>query len=73
MKLPKIRFNKYDWSPSCYRPSFNKFWNGKLWDFSIYKYGVTLDFRGNFEITDLLNNKEKKTFWMRINLLNRRN
>lgn len=73
MKFPKVTFSKYDWSRSCYYPSFRKYWSGKIWSFSIYKYGIMLDFRDNFQITDLLNSKEKKSFWQRINLLNRKN
>ena len=60
MKLPKITFSKYNWSRSCYRPTFNKYWSGKIWNFSIYKYGISIDFRGGFQMTDLLNDKEKK-------------
>jgi hypothetical protein len=73
MKLPKITFSKYNWSRSCYRPTFNKYWSGKIWNFSIYKYGVSIDFRGGFQMTDLLNDKEKKSFWLRIGLLGRKN
>jgi hypothetical protein len=73
MKLPKITFSKYNWSRSCYRPTFNKYWSGKIWNFSIYKYGVSIDFRGGFQMTDLLNDTEKKSFWLRIGLLIRKN
>lgn len=52
----RIYFTKYDWTPACYKPSFNRMWSGKLWNFSVYKYGVTLDFRkGN--VIDWLKNK----------------
>lgn len=64
MKFPKITFNKNNWSKSCYNPSFQKVWSGKIWIFSIYKYSITLDFRENFHITDLLNDSEKKSFWL---------
>ena len=73
MKIPKVTFNKYNWSRSCYKPSFNKYWSGKIWNFSIYKYGITLDFRGDFKLTDLLNEKEKKSFSLRLLLSKRKN
>jgi len=62
MKLPKISFNKYNWSSNCYRPSFMKRWGGKIWDLSVYKYGITIDFRGGFKWIDLLTEKEKKEY-----------
>lgn len=73
MKLPKIYFSKYNWTSDCYKPSFRKSWNGKIWTFSVYKYGVTIDFRGGFKITDLLTEKEKKSFWLGLSLLRRKN
>ena len=36
-----------------------KYWSGKIWIFSAYKYGITIDFRGGFQLTDLLTDKEK--------------
>ena len=60
-----------NWSKSCYKPSFNKYWSGKIWNFSFYKYSISIDFRKNFIITDLPNEKEKKRFylgmWLRKN------
>ena len=41
----RIYFSKYDWGKSCYKPRFQKYWGSKLWCFSIYKFGITLDFR----------------------------
>jgi hypothetical protein len=59
MKFPKITFNKYNWARRCYRPMVGKYWSGKIWIFSAYKYGITIDFRGGFQLTDLLTDKEK--------------
>lgn len=64
MKLPKITFNKNNWSKSCYKPSFSKYWGGKIWIFSIYKYSISLDFRGGFRLTDLLNDSEKISYFI---------
>jgi hypothetical protein len=44
-KNKMIYFSKYNWTKDCYKPSFQRFYNGKMWSFSIYKYGVTFDFR----------------------------
>ena len=60
-----------NWSKACYKPSFSKYWSGEIWNFSIYKYSISLDFRNGFKLTDLLNGKEKKRFylgmWLRKN------
>lgn len=38
------------------------------------EYGFDIDLRkSGFKITDLLTDKEKPSFWMRMNLLRRRN
>ena len=41
----KIHFSKYDWSSSCYKPTYNWYYNKKMLSLSAYKYGVTFDFR----------------------------
>jgi len=67
IKLPKITFSKMNWTKDCYKPSFSKYWSGKIWNFSIYKYSMSMDFRYGFVITDLLTRKEKRRFtlWLR--------
>lgn len=69
----KITLNKINWSKTCYKPSFSKYWSGKIWNFSIYKYSISLDFRNGFNLTDLLNNKEKKRFYLGMWLRKNRN
>jgi hypothetical protein len=39
-----------------------KRWGGKIWYLSVYKYGITIDFRGGFKWIDLLTEKEKKEY-----------
>lgn len=41
----RINFNKYNWTKDCYKLRCNKFYDGKMINFSFYKYGVTFDFR----------------------------
>ena len=55
--------------------SISRVWSGKIIQFRILcEYGFDIDLRkGGFQITDLLTDKEKKSFWMRMNLLRRRN
>lgn len=71
--IPKITFSKYNWTSDCYRPSFKKYWSGKIWTFSIYKYGIELDFRGGFKLTDLLTKREKFRFNLWWSAKNRQN
>lgn len=53
--------------------AIKKYWSGKIIQFRILcEYGVDIDLReGGFKITDLLNEKEKKRFylgmWLRKN------
>lgn len=57
-----------------YLPRFSKVWSGKIWQFRILRdYGFDLDFRNGFKITELLTDKEKKSFWLRMNLRHRKN
>ena len=69
----KITLNKMNWSKACYKPSFRRYWSGKIWNFSIYKYSLSLDFRNGFKLTDLLNAKEKKRFYLGMWLRKNRN
>jgi len=66
IKLPKITFSKMNWTRDCYKPSFSKYWSEKIWNFSIYKFSISIDFRGGFKITDLLTKKEKQEFFARL-------
>lgn len=57
-----------------YLPMLQRFFSGKVWQFTILRdFGVEIDFRKKFEITDLLTDKEKKRFWLGISLLKRKN
>jgi hypothetical protein len=53
----------------------SRVWGGKIIQFRILcEYGFDIDLRkGGFKITDLLTDKEKRSLWMRMNLLRRRN
>jgi hypothetical protein len=55
--------------------TISRVWSGKIIQFRILcEYGFDIDLRKRgFQITDLLTDKEKKSFWMRMNLLRRRN
>lgn len=62
----KIHFSKYNWTNQCYKPRIGKYFSGKMIIFTIYKFGITFDFRKNFQITDLLTSSEKLLFWKKI-------
>jgi hypothetical protein len=55
--------------------TIKRYWSGKIIQFRILcEYGFDIDVReGGFKITDLLTEKEKHNFWMKVNLLRRRN
>ena len=57
----RINFFKYNWTASCYKPRFKKYWSGKIWNFSVYKYGISLDFRKG-DLFDWLNPNFKKNY-----------
>jgi len=51
-----------------------KYFSGKLIQFRIMcEYGFDIDLRQGTFFDWMLTEKEKKTFWMRINLLGRKN
>lgn len=52
-----------------------KYWSGKIIQFRILcEYGFDIDLRGGgFKVVDLLTDNEKRSFWIRMNLLRRRN
>lgn len=63
----KIRIDKMNWSKSCYKPHFDtRYFSGKMWIFSIYKYSITFDFRKGHPINWLLTKSEQKRFWRRM-------
>ncbi len=54
--------------------SITKYFSGNLIQFRILcEYGFDLDFRKGTIIDQLLTDKEKKSFWMRMDLLRRKN
>lgn len=55
--------------------SVKRYFSGKVIQFRIMcEYGFDIDLRkGGFQITDLLTEKEKRSFWMRMDFLRRRN
>lgn len=78
MKVVWVNMRKYKMTKmpfKFYLPRFSKVWSGKIWQFRILRdYGFDLDFRkGGFKITDLLTEKEKKSFWLRMWLSKRKN
>lgn len=77
MKIVWVNMRKYKMSKMPFRfylPRFSKAWNGKIWQFRILRdYGFDLDFRKDFQITDLLTDNEKKRFFINIWLFGKRN
>lgn len=54
--------------------SVNRYWSGKIISFRILcEYGFDIDLRKGTFFDQMLTDKEKRTFWMRINLLGRKN
>ncbi len=80
MKIQLVSMRKYKMClPLKYRLkhffSITRMWSGKIIQFRILcEYGFDIDLRkGGFKITDLLTDKEKPSFFLRISLLNRKN
>lgn len=54
--------------------SIQKVWGGKVIQFRIMcEYGFDIDLRKGSFIDQMLTEKEKRSFWLRMNLLKRRN
>ena len=68
MEIRFINLSKYKMSKMplrFYLPRFNKYWNSKIWEFTIFRdYGIEFDFRSHKSIIDmLLTPKEQRYFW----------
>ena len=47
-----------------YLPRFEKFWSGKIWNFTIFRdYGIQLDFREGNLITWILDDIKKRRWF----------
>jgi len=44
--MERVKFDKMNWSRACYKPSLRRYYNGWMFMFSVYKYSLTIDFRG---------------------------
>lgn len=78
MKVRLVSMRKYKMRlPVLYRLknliTFKKYWSGKIWSVMFMcEYGFDIDFRKGSLIDNMLNENEKPSFWMRINLLGRK-
>ncbi len=59
MKITFLNYRKYKMSKMSlkhYLPTFKKYWNGKIWQFTIFRdYGIQIDFRKGDMIDQLKN------------------